>query len=299
MTHRAPPLPATGDWLAVGVRIIEELHAGKQSKVFAATINDRQIALKLTDAGLADPATLAERMRVVDTLAAGDASADSGFGVAEPVRLNGEPVLRLGGWLVTATRFVDGTGLDGDSKQDATTMGQTLAVLHRQLAGLPAFSIPPVAALRNELDDSDRFADSKHERGDWQLQHGDFSHVNLIRTSDGLRLIDFDDCGYGPPAYDIANALYMVLFDSEIQDRSDRYQTFRPAFLEGYDQKSGSGTNIEQVDAMIDLRVDALARWLGDLSTAPIGIRTASSAWHGTLRAFVSSYAAMSRHRRR
>ena len=41
---------------------------------------------------------------------------------------------------------------------------------------------------------------------------------------------------------------------------------------------------------MIALRIDALGRWLDDLSTAPIGIRTSSPEWLETLTTFVKSH---------
>ena len=264
--------------------------------MFVATVDDQPVALKLTDAGLADSHTMTERLRVADMLASEDRLADSSFAVVAPVRLNERLVHPLGGWLVTATRFVDGTRLDSASAQDAGLMGQTLAALHRQLAEIQGFALPPVAPLRTELDKPEQFEIAEPERADWQLLHGDFSDANIIRAPDGLRIIDFDDCGYGPPVYDIANSLYMVLFDAEVHGRSDRYRAFRPAFLDGYRQEQGSAVRTDEIDSMIDRRVDVLERWLGDLSAAPIGIRTASPAWHKTLRNFVNSYRSPGNH---
>ena len=42
-------------------------------------------------------------------------------------------------------------------------------------------------------------------------------------------------------------------------------------------------------DGLIEARISMLGRWLDDLTTAPIGIRTSSAAWQEVLRTFVRS----------
>lgn len=123
-----------------------------------------------------------------------------------------------------------------------------------------------------------------------QLLHGDFSASNLRQTDDGVRVFDFDDCGYGPPEFDVANALYMVLFDQTVHGTFPTYETFRRSFIDGYLNSSEPSIGLGTLDHFIDLRVQALAAWLDDLDSAPTGIRTAPSAWHATLRSFVSAY---------
>jgi len=44
----------------LGVHVDRELHAGKQSRVSTATVDGRQVVVKLTDAQLADRMTLTE-----------------------------------------------------------------------------------------------------------------------------------------------------------------------------------------------------------------------------------------------
>ena len=51
-------------------------------------------------------------------------------------------------------------------------------------------------------------------------------------------MFDFDDCGYGPTSFDIANALYMVLFDVSTAGYSGRYEAFAASFLAGYERES-------------------------------------------------------------
>jgi len=60
------------------------------------------------------------------------------------------------------------------------------------------------------------------------------------RRFDGstVRVFDFDDCGYGPTSFDIANALYMVLFDVSTAGYSGRYEAFAASFLAGYERES-------------------------------------------------------------
>lgn len=105
-----------------------------------------------------------------------------------------------------------------------------------------------------------------------------------------MRIFDLDDCGYGPPAFDVANALYMVLFDAVTRGTSEFYETFRRSFVDGYARGPAPMFPEKTLDRFIDLRVRALGFWLDDLDHAPAGIRTASTAWQATLRSFVSSH---------
>lgn len=280
MGESGPSLPPAGEWQRLGVQVESELHAGMQSRVFVASVGGQRVALKLTDARLADAALVAERLRMTGALAALTPV------VAAPVRLGGALLQQVGAWLASATSFVDGRGIDLTSAGDARLMGETLAGLHDALGRLPAFAIPPVAALAAGTGSGPAAAAAAGR----QLLHGDFNALNVIVTPAGPRLIDFDDCGYGPVAFDVANALYMVLFDASVGDRPKLYATFRPGFLAGYRQAAGRPLDDGEVDGFIDARVAALGRWLDDLPNAPIGIRTSSPEWLQTLRAFVAGY---------
>ena len=276
MVHSSPRLPTRDEWIDRGVHVGVELHAGKQSRVFAATVDGQSVAVKLTDGALALPDLVTERARVVEALAG---LIDE---VAAPIRFDGELVHPLGDWLMTATPFVGGRHLDIVERADADMMGRTLARMHEALTLLPTFDVPTVAAL--DVTGADTSSTG------WQLLHGDFSDQNAIVTPTGLRVFDFDECGYGPVAYDLANSLYMVLFDATVTSRPSRYESFRPVFLDGYGDAAGSSVDESAVDSMIDTRVDALDRWLDDLPNAPIGIRTSPPEWHDTLRGFLSAY---------
>jgi len=273
VTVKSPELPSANEWQRLGVSDPVELHAGKQSRCFAAVLDGRKVVVKLTDQRLTDVAILSARMQAVETLG-GELPA-----VVAPIRVAGDLIRPIGEWLMTATPFVAGDRLDISTPHAGRLMGETLARLHEALAAMPVFEVPPVAALESDSP--------RPEQSGWQLLHGDFSDKNLIASPTGLRIFDFDDCGYGPTEYDLANSLYMVMFDSEVNDSPSRYETFRPSFLDGYG--AVATVDVAAVDEMITIRIAALGRWLEDLPNAPIGIQTSSPEWLETLRSFVTS----------
>ena len=126
--------------------------------------------------------------------------------------------------------------------------------------------------------------------GPHQLLHGDFSPSNLRWSRRRMRVFDFDDCGYGPIEFEVGNTLYMALFDAATSRTMERYDRFRAWFVDEYRSASGQDVPDDLVDAAISLRVATLGRWIDRPESAPIGIRTATPAWHDTLRAFVRSY---------
>ncbi len=255
---------------------MEELQGGEQSRSLAGLFEGRRVVAKLTDRRFVDPAELGARMHAVEALGSTHPA------VVVPTRIGGELVHPLGDWLMTLTPFVEGTRLDVSDPVDGQHMGQALATLHQALAILARRDLPPVAALASHRPTDDQT--------DWQILHGDFSDQNLIATAEGLRILDFDDCGYGPAIYDVANSLYMVLFDSEVNRRPVRYEVFRESFLSGY--ASGTGLSVDRaaVEQMITVRIGALSGWLDDPASAPVGIRTSSPEWKETLRSFVRSH---------
>jgi Ser/Thr protein kinase RdoA (MazF antagonist) len=66
--------------------------------------------------------------------------------------------------------------------------------------------------------------------------HADLHGWNLMWHEDQLSIFDFDDCGYGVEAQDIAVALYYL--DTPVQDAAllDGYKSIRP--LPGYSEKA-------------------------------------------------------------
>lgn len=276
MSPNSQSLPRPDEWLSWEIEIIDELPEGKQSRVFQAWIDGSEAAVKLTSSRMADREVLRSRLQAVESLAAVRSE------VVPPIRIRGALVQSIGEWFMTATPFIVGHQLDASNPGDAKLLGQQLARLHDALARLDPFEIPPIAALNT--------TGRSHARSDWQLLHGDFSTKNVVATQNMLRVFDFDDCGYGPVEYDVANSLYMVLFDSDVNDRPELYQAFHPAFLNGYVEGSSRPVDVAAVGEMIAIRIEALGRWLKDLSSAPIGIRTSTPTWLETLASFVQRH---------
>ncbi len=279
VSRSSPSLPDREELSRLGIVVDRELQAGKQSRVLTGTVNGRQAVVKLTDAQLANRTTLTSRMAMTESLAVITES------VIAPIRIDDSLVHAVGEWLLTATPFVSGQPADIATAADARLLGRTLGELHAALGGLKAWDLPPVGALVGDRRDGSR----------WQLVHGDFSDQNVIVTPSGPKIFDFDDCGYGPVLYDVANSLYMVLFDAEVNSNGDRYDAFRSPFLDGYVDATDQAVDTAVVDVLIGARIDALGRWLDDLDSAPIGIRTSSREWRDVLRAFVAAHAHDSR----
>ena len=264
-----------------GAVTAHELGEGHQSRVFELMLRDGQrIIAKVLDSALVDARAVRARVDAVAELS------DLDQRVCRPIRF-GDDLVNLiaddagSSALLLCFEFADGVALDIGHTDDAELMGRTLARLHRSLARVRRRDVPEVAASQAvRLDVNEEF----------QLLHGDFNSGNLRRTNSTVKVFDFEDCGYGPRSLEIANALYMVLFDCIVGGQTERYKSFEGAFLGGYESESDDPIDRVIVDRFIDLRVDALERWLDDLTTAPVGIRTATPEWHQTLRWFVSNY---------
>lgn len=266
----------------LGVDTVEEPAGGHQSRVFRATDgNGVPMVVKVFDAALVDRVELDARLDVTDALADLDPQ------VCRPVEIDGRWLFNLDSadgdqYYVACFEFAHGNEPEVSRSDHVTRMGAALAQLHTSMSQLPAMSLPVVAALRATP------VDDVAAGGSLQLLHGDFNTSNLRVSGGALRIFDFDDCGYGPPAFDVANALYMVLFDAVIHRSIETYQRFRRSFVQAYVDASGSPLPDGTLDRFIDLRVRALGAWLDDLDHAPIGIRTASQEWLTTLRSFVA-----------
>lgn len=269
---------------SLGLSEVDALAGGHQSRVFRAVRRDgARVAVKSMDASLVDREELEVRLGVVNALADRDPR------VCRPVLLAGELIIDLAmsegqDRYLVSYEFASGEEPDLTRASDAGRMGAALSGLHESMRKLPTVTLPVVGALRAASMDG-AYAISTD-----QLLHGDFSARNLRQTGEEVRIFDFDDCGYGPPEFDVANALYMVLFDQTRRGSLHTYETFRQSFIDGYLNSTGPSIQPDSLDCFIDLRVHALALWLDDLDSAPIGIRNAPSAWHATLRSFVSSY---------
>jgi Ser/Thr protein kinase RdoA (MazF antagonist) len=265
----------------LGATAVRELTDGHQSRVFVVTLVDgHRIVAKVLDASSVDADHVIARVDAVARVA------DLDPAVCRPIPIDGRLVNVIDGeteepCLLLCSEFAEGAALDARNTGDAEALGSALARLHRSLARVDAPGVPEVAAVRTV---------GTSEVDGVQLLHGDFNAGNLRRSGTTIRVFDFEDCGYGPRAFDVANALYMVLFDFSIGHEHSLYREFEQAFLLGYEVEDGTPIDRRRVRHFVDLRVEALEQWLDDLPTAPTGIRMASPQWHDTLRAFVSEF---------
>lgn len=269
-------------WPELGLRARSELHAGHQSRVFLADRGDETVVVKLVEPGAddqADDQAGDRRVELNRRLAERDSS------IVGPLDLGDGPIRRLDGWRITCFPLVEGDPPDPDDPGAVEAMATTLAGLHRSLRHLDGVDLPPVAALR--AIDSPAAA-----QGYDQLIHGDYDPANLISTAEGLRVIDFDDAGWGTVEFELGNSLYMNRFDAWRADRPERVSRFRARFLEAYRDAASTPIDETLVDEAIATRTAALARWLGRPEQAPIGIRTASPAWRRRLRSFLDQHPA-------
>jgi Ser/Thr protein kinase RdoA (MazF antagonist) len=262
---------------------VDELVGGHQSRVFRVTPRGGPpMVAKVLDASMVDRTDLDVRLDVIAALA------DLDPRVCRPLLVGGQRVIELSAHgeehHLVCYELALGRELDPARPVDAERMGAALSELHLSMSRLPATSLGLVGALRAVPAD-EALADGGH-----QLLHGDFGASNLREVDGVVRIFDLDDCGDGPPAFDVANALYMVLFDATTHGASATYEAFRRPFLDGYLGGPGPQPSEESVARFVDLRVRALTSWLDDLDRAPIGIRTASPAWRATLRSFASAY---------
>jgi len=270
-----PSVPSDAEWVALGFHGVTELGGGWQSRVFAAEGAAGSLAVKLTQAHLVDRQVLERKTALVDDLARVDAS------VVAPVPICGSLVYSFREWLATATGLIDGYRLEKSNAAHSELLGASLAGLHRSMREVPTVDIPRVAALRSDTDHWGFSAESD------QLLHGDFNTSNLILTGAGIRIFDFDDCGYGPIEFDVANSIYMAGFDSWAKGGSmATFRAFRSAFVGGYSRCSDRALRYAIVDSLIDTRVMALKRWAANPSAAPIGIRDSSAEWLEALERF-------------
>lgn len=272
------PLPSLADWDSLGFREPMELHGGKQSRVFTVRAGDRRLVAKLTDARFADIELMRLRADVIATLSEASPT------VVAPAAVRDGLVAPLHGWFVTATELVEGRVLDTAVPADAALMGTTLAGVHGVFRAAPPEALPRVDTLE---------AMGGHRLGGLpeQLLHGDFNSTNMLVTDEGVRVFDLDGCGYGPIEFEVGDALYMVAFDSYVSHGSaDLYTRFREAFLGGYEQSGADRPEESTINEMINLRVDALDRWVGDLDSAPVGIRTSTPEWLMVLATFVQDW---------
>jgi Ser/Thr protein kinase RdoA (MazF antagonist) len=96
----------------------------------------------------------------------------------------------------------------------------------------------------------------KHKGADYGLIHADFVRQNILVTADGLRIIDFDDSGFGFRMYDIATAL--------VKNRAEpHYDVLKQSLFSGYRaQRQLSLMDEQALDVFLALRDFAYLGWM-------------------------------------
>jgi len=112
----------------------------------------------------------------------------------------------------------------------------------------------------------------------WGLIHGDFGFSNAVMGEDGPVIIDFDDCGWGWPVYDVAVALWRR------QDAPD-FGPCRDALLKGYETVIPfSGEQFAAIDDIVMAQRLGNLGWFGKhqdsplIETLPLRIEEATAA---------------------
>lgn len=97
----------------------------------------------------------------------------------------------------------------------------------------------------------------------FNLIHADMRLANLLVDTNGTRLIDFDDCGWGWFLYDFAAAISFIEDDPRIP-------AMREAWVRGYRSvREMSAEDEAEIDTFIMLRRMALLAWIGSHIEAP------------------------------
>ena len=96
----------------------------------------------------------------------------------------------------------------------------------------------------------------KFDGAETLLLHADAIRENVFNGTNGLTLIDFDDCGYGFPIYDLATATIQSIEDKHYQNRCD-------AILNGYGKdRLLTHADFELFPTFSMLRVLATSSWI-------------------------------------
>ena len=102
------------------------------------------------------------------------------------------------------------------------------------------------------------------------LIHADLHFGNILLSEGGMAAIDFDDCGLGFLAYDLAVPLMSV--EARLSKKPRReFLSFRTALIEGYVGESTWDDDDEKIlDSLMDARQLAMLGWLNSRSDNPI-----------------------------
>ena len=244
-----------------GCNKLPKLIKHRENAVFGVILkNNIKAALRLHRPGYKDLTEIKSEMWWTKALA------KKGFPVPCPIESHkGEDVIQVSSDLVaTMIEWVEGAPIGdakipikGSGKKIYFELGMLLADLHNLTEDLnfPDWFKRPlwdIDGLLGETPNWGRFWESsglsqeekyilkltrnkvklilqkyKFDGAETLLLHGDAIRENVFNGPNGLTLIDFDDCGYGFPIYDLATATIQSIEDKHYQNRCD-------AILNGY-----------------------------------------------------------------
>jgi Ser/Thr protein kinase RdoA (MazF antagonist) len=280
-----------------GYSIAPKLIKHRENAVFSVILkNKTRAALRLHRPGYKDAKEIKSEMWWTKVLA------EKGFSVPCPIAsIKGDNLVQVSSELVaTMIEWVDGgpigdaeIPIHGSGEKIYYDLGKLLAELHNITENLnfPDWFLRPLwdtDGLLGESPNWGKFWESPHLSQDEKkilvltrekaqailnkykldgaqtlLIHADAIRENVFINKNILTLIDFDDCGYGFPLYDLATATIQSLGEKNYQNRCD-------AILEGYGtERTLRQDDINLFPTFAMLRVLATSAWI--IPRVPIG----------------------------
>ena len=101
-----------------------------------------------------------------------------------------------------------------------------------------------------------RLQDFGQDKDRYGLIHCDFLPENLLKDGETVRIIDFDDCGYGWHMFDIVTSLFYATYE-------ENFEAVKDAFVEGYrSRRKISDEQLKTFDLFLLLRVMTACGWV-------------------------------------
>lgn len=177
----------------------------------------------------------------------------------EPHRATPELFATLGRFAATAHAHVRAWQPPPGFSRPHWTAGTMLAPTGLWGDWRQAPGIAPVRSVLDEVEAHLHQALARYGTGAdrFGLIHADMRLANLLVDGDQVRLLDFDDCGFGWFVYDLASALSFIETDPAVPE-------LQAAWLAGYRAvRPLSAEDVAIIPAMILLRRMVLLAWIG------------------------------------
>ena len=285
----------------MGLKDVKPVKAGKQNYVFTYMYDEETRIAKVADSRHRSLQDLQTQIAMLKELSVHNAT------VCTPTCIKDECLIAELGlenliFYVVAYPFVAGAAADIGNPKHIDLMAKSLAQLHSDMRRLPSYSFPKIVDVKTKPALTRVFQNLRGAEAifntaiahlktdDAQLLNGDFNAGNLKIEDQNVKIFDFDNCAYGSTAYELANTLYMVLFDDVTQGGTATYLMFKRTFLESYHIESGTPIEEQTIQDLIGYRVILLASWLMEPDDAPLFIQQSSRQWLDTLGSFVKTY---------